>query len=155
MKTLILSLFIILTLSCNNNDNESQTNVPTPIPTPTTIISTLVGKGSTSHPTPPLQNTLIINQAQWDAILNTMNAVNNVSNDFTETNIDFNNFDVIAVFRNPLSNSASTVDIISIVENQTERVVTVQNLTNGIAQDVAQPFHIVKVVKSTKPVIFQ
>jgi LAS superfamily LD-carboxypeptidase LdcB len=149
MKTLILSLFLFLTIGCNRDETQSVTNVATPI-TPT-----LIGKSSISNPNTSLQNVLITNQTQWNSLLTSMNAVNNVSNNFTEINIDFINFDIIAVFRNPISNSSSTVDIITIVENQTNRVVTVQNLTNGISSDVAQPFHIVKVPKSTKPVVFQ
>ena len=150
MKTLILSLVLFLSLSCNNSDdNQSANNVATPITT------TLIGKNSISNPNPLLQNVLITNQTQWNALLASMNAVNNVSINFTETSINFNDFDVIAVFRSPISNSASTVDIISIEENQTNRIVSVQNLINGDATDVAQPFHIVKIPKSTKPVVFQ
>ncbi len=150
MKTLILSLVLFLSLSCNNSDdNQLPANVATP------ITSTLVGKNSISNPNPLLQNILITNQTQWAGLLASMNSVNNVSNNFTETNVDFNNFDIIAVFRNPVSNSASTVDITNIDENQISRIVTVQNLINGDAQDVAQPFHIVKIPKSVKPVIFQ
>ena len=149
MKTLILSLVLILALSCSNHDSQSASMIATPITT------TLIGKNSLSNPNPPLQNMLVTNQAQWDSLLTSMNAVNNVSGTFTETNINFTNFDIIAVFRNPISNSVSTVDIIGIDENQSNRVVTVQNLINGAAQDVAQPFHIVKIPKSTKPVVFQ
>jgi hypothetical protein len=150
MKTLILSLVLFLLLSCtNNDDNQSVTNLATP------ITFTLIGKNSISNPSPLLQNVLIANQTQWNTLLTSMNAVNIVSTNFSETNINFNNFDVIAVFRSPISNSASTVDIISIEENYTNRIVSVQNLINGDATDVAQPFHIVKIPKSTKPVVFQ
>ena len=150
MKNLVLFIGLILTLSCSKNtDSQSTTNVQTP------ITSTLIGKSSIVNPNPTLQNALISNQTEWTALLTSLNAVNNVSSNFTETNIDFNNFDVIATFRNPISNSTSTVDIISIEENQTNRLVTVQNLTNGISSDIAQPFHIVKIAKSLKPVVFQ
>jgi D-arabinose 5-phosphate isomerase GutQ len=84
-----------------------------------------------------------------------MNEVNNVSSSFTETNINFSNYDIVAVFRNPISNSGSSVDITNIVENQTQRLVTVQYLTNGFNSNIAQPFHIVKIPKSSKPLIFQ
>jgi hypothetical protein len=151
MKKLILSFILFATLSCNKDDNQSVTN-PTNVTLP--ITSVLIGKSSITDPNPPLQNSLISTQSQWDALLLSMNAINNVSNNFTGTNINFNVFDVIAVFRNPISNSSSTVDIISIEENQTNRVVTVRNLINGISSDISQPFHIVKIPKSTKPVIF-
>ena len=147
MKTLIL-IFIsfFMLLSCNNSDDSFSPQNITPI---------LIGKNSISNPSTPLQNSLITNQAQWDILLSTMNSVNNVSNNFTESSIDFNNFDIVAVFRNPISNSSSTVDITSIVETENQRVVTVQNLIDGVSADVAQPFHIVKIPKSTKPIVFQ
>lgn len=150
MKTIILSLVLFLSLSCSDNDDKQiAPNVETPI----TFV--LIGKSSISNPSPLLQNVLITNQTQWDALLTSMNEVNNVSNNFTETNINFNDFDIVAVFKNPISNSTSTVDITSIVENQTNRLVTIEYLKIGISNDIAQPFHIVKIPKSAKPVIFQ
>jgi len=151
MKTLILSLVIFISLSCSNttDDNSSTTVIETPI-TPT-----LIGKSSISNPSTPLQNVLITNQLQWDSLLLSMNEVNNVSSSFTETNINFSNYDIVAAFRNPISNSGSSVDITNIVENQTQRLVTIQYLTNGFNSNIAQPFHIVKLPKSSKPVIFQ
>ena len=147
MKTLILTFIsFFMLLSCNNSDDSFSPQNITPI---------LIGKNSISNPSTPLQNSLITNQAQWDILLSTMNSVNNVSNNFTESSIDFNNFDIVAVFRNPISNSSSTVDITSIVETENQRVVTVQNLIDGVSADVAQPFHIVKIPKSPKPIVFQ
>ena len=147
MKTLILTFIsFFMLLSCSNSDDSF---------TPQNITPTLIGKNSISNPSTPLQNSLITSQVQWDNLLSIMNSTNNVSNNFLETNIDFNNFDIIAVFRNPISNSSSTVDITSIVETGNQRAVTVQNLIDGVSADVAQPFHIVKIPKSTKPIVFQ
>jgi hypothetical protein len=147
MKTLFLTcLSFFMLLSCSNSIDSF---------TPQTITPVLIGKSSISDPSTPLQNVLITNQTQWDALLISMNEVNNVSANFTETNIDLSNFDIIAVFRNPISNSSSTVDITSIIENRANRIVTVQNLINGISSDISQPFHIVKIPKSTKPVVFE
>ena len=148
MKTLIINFFLLLLISCNNSTEiQNLTNQA--------ITPVLIGKSSISNPEPPLQNTLIINQMQWNQLLASLNAVNNVSINFTETNVDFNNYDVIAVFRNPILNSTSSIDITNVTENQTNRIVTVQKLRDGISADVAQPFHIVKIPKSTKPVVFQ
>lgn len=148
MKSLILSVFAFFILSCDNDTSSNSTTL-------TPITPVLIGKSSFSFSSAPLQNTIINNQTQWNSLLTTMNSVNNVSDNFTEQNIDFNNFDVVAVFSNTILNSSSTVDITNIEENQTNRLVTVQNLTDGISGDVAQPFHIVKIPKSTKPVLFQ
>ena len=148
MKNLILSIFAFFALSCSDDTPTNSTTL-----TPITYV--LIGKTSISNPNPPLQNVVVSNQTQWNSLLIAMNSVNNVSNSFTEQNIDFDNFDIVAVFSNTILNSSSTVDITNIEENQTNRFVTVQNLTDGISGDVAQPFHIVKIPKSTKPILFQ
>ena len=85
---LLFTLFLGLSSCTNNDNNQSTINVDTP------IASTLIGKGSISNPNIPLQNTLISNQTQWIALLATMNSINNVSNNFTETNINFNLFEI-------------------------------------------------------------
>ena len=148
MKNLILSIFAFFALSCSDETTTNSTTL-----TPITYV--LIGKSSISNPDPPLQNVVVSNQTQWNSLLIAMNSVNNVSNSFTEQNIDFDNFDVVAVFNNTILNSSSTVDITNIEEDQTNRLVTVQNLTDGISGDVAQPFHIVKIPKSSKLILFK
>jgi hypothetical protein len=67
--------------------------------------------------------------------------------------IDLSNFDIILAIQT--RNSTTTVDVTTIVENADCITVTVENLQLGISQDVAHPFHIVKIPKSTKPIVFQ
>jgi hypothetical protein len=77
-------------------------------------------------------------------------------NYFTETNIDFNNFMVIVVIDIGYSNVGHSIDITNIVEYETNIVVTLQNLQTGNEQSVAtQPYHIVKIPKTTKPIVFE
>ena len=151
MKNLIFLTMLFLTLGCSKNNDEKAVSSFEPV----TITPVLIGKGASRNHNTLLQSVLIANQTQWSALLNNMNANGNTSNYFTTTNIDFTNFDVVAVFRNDISNGSSSVDITNIVENLNSRIVTVQNLQNGLTQDIATPFHIVKIPKSLKPVLFQ
>ena len=38
------------------------------------------------------------NTSDWNNLMTQMNSVNNVTDSFSETNIDFNQFEIIAVF---------------------------------------------------------
>lgn len=85
-----------------------------------------------------------------------MNTRGNVSASFTEINIDFTNFQIIAVFDNIKLQGGHSIDITKISENENNIVVTIQNLLpGGINSVITQPFHIVKIPKSTKPVVFE
>ena len=102
------------------------------------------------------QNVVVSNQTAWTQLMNSMNANNNQTNNFTTTTIDFNKFQIIAVFDNIKTAGGYSVDITTVVENQNDIVVTIKHLSNGgITTVMTQPFHIVKIPRTTKPVIFQ
>lgn len=149
MKTLILSAVLFLTLSCSNNDANITASSQT-------IIPVLIGKGSLmGSENIPQQNIVISNTANWNLILNSIDAFRLAQ--FAETtNVDFANFQLIAVFDKVYPSPTYEFNIVSIVENSTNIVVTVQKtLKQSIATIVDQKFHIVKIPKSTKPVVFQ
>ena len=146
MKTLILSLVLILTISCTKNENDFESQTITPV---------LVGKGNLNYNSIySKQNIVITNSNDWQTLLTNFNSINNnISTSFTETNIDFNSYGIIVVI--DAKNSSTSVDITNIMENTSDIAVTIENLKLGVTQDVANPFHIVKIPKSTKPVVFQ
>jgi hypothetical protein len=77
------------------------------------------------------------------------------NNLFTETTIDFNNYQIIAVFDSVYGNGGHSIDIVNVLENKTNIVVTVQKLLTGnVTATISQPYHIIKIPRSTKPVIF-
>jgi len=85
-----------------------------------------------------------------------MNSVNNVSDNFQEINIDFSQYQIIAVFDKIYSNGGHSIDIINVKENGKSITVVVNNLLTGDATSViAQPFHIVKIPKTEKQIIFE
>lgn len=54
-------------------------------------------------------------------------------------------------------NGGHTIDITNITEFETTIVVTVENLQTGNTSGVfvTQPYHIVKIPKATKPIVFE
>jgi len=101
------------------------------------------------------QNLIINSNSDWIQLMQQMNTRNNVTNNFSETNIDFNNYTIIAVFDKIYGNGGHSIDITNIIEHQNNINVTVANLLTGDATAVmTQPFHIVKIPKTTKPIVF-
>jgi len=85
-----------------------------------------------------------------------MDPYGNLSNYFSETDIDFFQYQVIAVLDALKGNGGWSIDITDITEYQDEIVVTVENLKRGnLTAQVTHPFHIVKIPQSAKNVRFQ
>jgi hypothetical protein len=159
MKKIILILVSFLTISCNNNDE------PTPaLFIPITINSTLVGKYRLSGEGVIQQNIIINNNSDWVNLKNQIDSQfiaiglgnYHTENNFEETTIDFTNFTVIAIFDQVYGNGGHSIDITNITEYETNLIVTVENLQTGnTSSSYSQPYHIVKIPKTTKPIVFQ
>lgn len=149
-KTLILSLILFLQLGCSNDNNSSSSFAPQ------TITPILICKGSLLGSENILpQNVVYYSITSWNTILNSIDQFKLAQ--FTETtNVDFNNFQLIAVFDNVYPSPTYDVSISNITENENNIVVTVTKTSNpSVVAVVDQKFHIVKIPKSTKPVVFQ
>ncbi len=147
MKNVILLFASILFLySCYKKD---QVNYPRK------INQVLIGKGDLTGDENITEQNLVINtQADFSFILDKMQSI--TLNSLTETNIDFNNYTVIAVFDSIKPTFGYHITISNIIENSDS--ITVSIIESGsltATLEVAQPFHIVKIPKTTKPVIFQ
>ena len=140
VKTFLLSIMLILNTNCSKNQvQENKSFVPI------TINPITIGKGSVnSHPYTQA-NFVINNDAEWQILLNNFNTVlnNNIVNTFIQTNVDFNNFQVIVAFYG--ENSSSSVKISNVIENVDNIVVTIQHSIGG-TDDFASPFHIDKLL---------
>ena len=146
----IITLFSILFLltSCNNDSDDSkQSNVqfsviaqgdPSPSQTQNISKSNLVIKDSES----------------WNNLLNTISTYEIAR--FTETNIDFSKYRVIVVFDQVYSNGGHSIDITKITEDHYHIFVKVEKLLKGNdATVVTQPYHIVKIPKTEKEIVFK
>ena len=102
------------------------------------------------------QNSVIKMQNGWSSLLESMNSVNDVSESFTETDIDFNNCLVIAVFDEVRGNSGCSISIKSITEYADSIVVDVQKVVTVNGADVMnQPFYIAKIPVTNKSIVFE
>lgn len=150
MKALFLTLAICINFSCSNDDNYSIFQPINPI---------LIGKGNlygNNLENLSQQRIVITSLYNWNRLLTNLNAVNNVTDSFTETDIDFNKFQIIAVFDEVKQYGGYSIDITSIAETETSIIVTVQHLLKGGGNAViTQPYHIVKILKLSKPIAFR
>ncbi|MDR2929194.1 MAG: protease complex subunit PrcB family protein [Cytophagaceae bacterium] len=98
------------------------------------------------------QNRVIKTSEDWHELLNTLSEV---SNSFTETEIDFSRYMVLAVFDEVKGNGGWSIDITGVTEFATKIVVNYTNLKTGnVTHVITQPYHIVKIPKSDKEVMF-
>jgi len=149
MKQIItLFSFLFLLTSCSNDNNSNQSDVS---------FSTVVQKDlSPSDQKPIAETKVVITDAQaWNAFITKISVVNEESKYFIDTNIDFTKFQIIAVIDQKYLNGGHTIDITKIAENKNKIYVKVEKLhTGNIATVLTQPYHIVKIAKSSKKVIF-
>ena len=147
MKTLFLTFVLLFTLGSCSDDN----NAATPFE-PVTITPILIGKGFNSSNIAP-GNLVISNQADWDAFLISMEYY---SSFFINTPVDFSLYEVIAIVDSMRPDTGHSVNIDSVTENENDITVDFSVLNSGDGYTVmGQPFHIVKIPRSPKPVIFQ
>ena len=122
------------------------------------INAILIGKGSlygNGQEGITKQNMVIKTSAAWNTLMQSMDLVNNVSNDFTETDIDFTQYQVIAIFDEIKNNDAWSIDITQIKEYADSIAVIYDNLETGDLTTVpTQPFYIVKIPISDKTMLF-
>lgn len=149
-KNVLIILLLILSLSCNSGDAESKM-----INIESTLIAkdNLYGNGAEGITE---QNMVITNQSTWNDLISKMNSVNNMSDNFSETDIDFAQYKVIAVFDEIKSNGGHSVELELISNTESIIVIITELVPQGIATTViTQPFYIVKIPTSDLPVIFK
>lgn len=147
MKISFLFLILFFTVSCSNDDDATVA--------PQNIIPSQIIKGRLNYNnTYGNDNIVITNAADWQTLMTNFSTIGVIDNTaFSETNIDFQNYMIIFVIE--VKNGTTTLDITNIQENTNNIIVDVENLQVGLTADVAHPFHIVKIPKSTKPIVFQ
>src|SRR5690606_19024985 len=96
MKNIILISFLsFFLINCHGDDNTTAPNNEFP----TEIEYTLIGKGEdiSGGDSVDSANLVFNNSDEWNDFLATIDDISNVSNTFTETEIDFANYQIIAV----------------------------------------------------------
>ncbi len=148
-KNLFILLIILLFISCVNNENSDEFD-------PIEINFTEIGKGTLSGSgleNIPQSNLIIQNQVEWQNLIDTMNSINNVSSNFSETEIDFDNYMVIAIFLE-VKGSGWEVEIDTIIENENSINISTQEMEYATLE-MTQAFYIAKIQNSDKTIIFE
>ena len=149
--TLIFIIYSTL-LSCSNNDDEPFT--------PVNIEFEVIGSGNllgaVAEEILP-GNYIINNQNDWLVLLNKMNSLDtNTTNDFSTININFQTHIIIAVFDEVRMNNGFLINIENITENQDNLTVDVVQSNPGSIQSViTQPYQIVRIPITNKPIVFE
>ena len=150
LKNIVIFMMSILVLSCGSSNGQSEI-----ITMESTLIAqdNLYGNGEEGI---GQQNVVISDEESWKTLLSQMNSVNNVSDNFTETAIDFSKYKVIAVFDELRGNGGTSLDL-DIVSNSENIVVSVKSIApEGMSLTVMeQPFVIVKILDSGLPILFK
>lgn len=116
---------------------------------------TLIGKGNVSGSGAEnlnKQNVVITDSIQWQLLLSEMDSHRSVSSSLTETNIDFDKFQLIVIIDSVRPNLCE-INIKSITENKSDISVCIEK-TSYDATAVTQPFCIVKIGKTNKNINF-
>ncbi|PKB15178.1 protease complex subunit PrcB family protein [Flavobacterium sp. 5] len=150
MKAKIFTLLFISTIalfiSCNNDDNSDIQS--------TEVNFTEIGKGALfgdGQEGISQSNLTITNTNDWKKLIAKMNSVNNVSNNFTETEINFNKFTIIAIF---LEIKGGGWEIVTENVSENHNTISISTLeTPFFTSVITQPFSIIKIPKTNKKII--
>lgn len=146
MKKIFLIAILTLALaSCSSEDNGSFSAQ--------NIDWALIGKGLHSG-NAIQQNSVITNPDDWNQLLILL--TESVYVEFTETEIDFDNYQLIVSIDQTRPHSGYSQSITNIIEKEDAIEVSVlsEESDSGYAV-IVQPHHIVKIPKSDKPVVFE
>lgn len=144
---IILFVFCIFIFSSCSDDDEN------PDFSPVEFIKigqgTLSGSGKENM---TRSNLVITNETDWQNLLDKINTVNEVSPGFSETSIDFDRYQIIAVFLD-IKSSGWEVEINEINGNKDIILVSTKE-TEYASAVMSQPFSIVKLSKTDKEISF-
>lgn len=152
MKPLILILTTVISLmSCSDDNNSQNPNIEF-----TEIAEGfLAGDGAEGI---PKQNIVIDNETDWNDLKAKMNMVNNETANFSETEIDFSKFNIIAIFEEVKNSGEFHLSIDEIIKKPNNVFVRIKlESPSGpnVIQIITQPYYIAKIPKSDLPMLFE
>jgi hypothetical protein len=149
----IITLFTILFLltGCSNDDDDNNSGQ--------SVEFTVIAQKDLSPSEQkeiPKTNFVIKNTQSWNSFIAKITGTNDETKYFAETNIDFTKYQIIAVVDQKYRNGGHSIDITKISENSNLITVKVEKLLKGnLTSVITQPYHIVKIAKSSKKVVFE
>ena len=116
----MLSLIFVFGCKCNKTSTEMASK---------NVESVLIAKGNlygAGAEGIEKQNLVIANKNDWNALLTQLDTTNKVSQSFTETDIDFNKFTVIAIFESVKGSGGHKIAV-DILETSEQKIITVKH----------------------------
>lgn len=146
-KLFLMTILSMVLINCSSDDNNNESF------TPQSIDFTTIGQGvTTSLMTIEQQNMVITNQTDWNQLLESFPEEIEIS----ETDIDFNTFQVIVSIDEERGHTGHWLEITEIIENENNITVTIATGEGDSGfESICRPYHIVKIPKSDKPVVFE
>lgn len=145
LEIVLFAFCIFIFSSCSDNENQDFNSVE----------FTKIGQGTLSGSGKEniiKSNLVITNKTDWQNLLDKMDTVNEVTPGFSETSIDFEHYQIIAVFLD-IKTSGWDVEINEINGNKDVIVVSAKE-TEYVSTVMTQPFSIVKLSKTNKKISF-
>jgi hypothetical protein len=150
MNKILILLIAVLAMNCKTSDKHLKMENEESL-----LISkgNLYGAGAEDI---KKQNLIILNQNDWNALLTKMNSINKVTDDFTETEIDFKSYRIIAVFDELKTTGGHSIELDFNTTSQ-NILVKVNNIApNGMAvSTMTQPYYIAKISNNSLPIQFK
>lgn len=144
---------LLFALNCKTTENKMNTFTDTK-----QIDVILIAKGSlygSGKEGIKKQNLVITSSENWNELVAKMDSVNEVSNSFSETDIDFSKYSVIAVFNGVVGSGGHNINL-AVDKKEDEILVNIISKSSmGLAVTVMnQPYYIAKIPKTNLPVVF-
>jgi hypothetical protein len=153
-KLAFLPIVLTLLLSCSSDDNGNVEEVFEPFE----VTFATVAKGELFGTEGIVEQDIVINSPMdWSELLDAMTPYDGYLFEIYEEDISFEEFQVLASFDGHRPYPGWAVEIVLITEFEEYIKVTVNFFMEyiGINPMINQPFHIVKIPKSDKPVVFE
>lgn len=146
-KYISIGLLLLLVISCNKS-NDIDLNL--------TLIhqGTLYGAGDENISE---ENLVIEKVEDWEDLLVKINAVNSGSEYFSETEIDFDEFIVIACFDKvrPSAGYSITISNTEVKNKEVEFTISKESADGMVASVITQPYYIAKFPRTKKKISFK
>lgn len=159
MKVFFYFLTVMLLFSCEKEVKEvpdQHVQAPKSDVLEFTVISEGLVPGSGAEGFVQ-QGILVQSQGHYDTLLARMSTYYNLKATISDTILDFNHFQVIAVFSNVKSTAGHAIEVREIKDNISDIVVYVKEESGNAGADASvmtQPYQLVKMLKSEKEVSF-
>lgn len=156
MKKIGILLCLLFGLgACNSDDNQGEFQ-NTPLVIENILNSYMssrldVGEGR--------EHRVIHNAEEWQELLNHISYLeygnSHTTSKLEAVQLNFNNEIALTVIDEVKSSGGHSIDVVKVEEQEKEIVITIDRLHKGnITLVETQPFHIVKIPKKNKPIVF-